>query len=232
VHRTFWSPTRRLFINNLPWENEEGEERMCDRSLATAVLFGLAPRGETAPLVKALADRPPSLGVSYPANACWRYWALAEGGRTDIILRELRDRWATMPSVLLNNTLAEIWDAQPDSGDLWSHCAIVPLYVAVMSLAGIRPTAPGFTKCQLRPQTADLSSLELTARTVRGDIRFACHGVVGERQLEVEVPHGIDATLLLDPRESPGLPSTGKTKGLTGYMIPAGKPVRLDLRFS
>jgi len=232
VHRRFWSSGRRLFVNNLPWVKEEGEERLCDRSLATAVLFGLSPRNDTAAMIGALADRPPSLGISYPANACWRYWALAEGGRADVIVRELREQWAAMPSVLLNNTLAEIWDARPDSGDLWSHCAIVPLYVTFMSLAGIRPTAPGFARCQIRPQTADLESLELTARTVRGDIHFSCHGKIGERVLELEVPPEMEATLLLDPRESPGLPPAGDAGGYRAFRLPSGTAVRLPLKFT
>ncbi len=161
---------------------------MCDRSLATALLFGFCPRNDTATIVRTLADCPPSMGLSYPANAGWRYWALAEGGRTDVILREFRERWAMMDSVLLNNTVAEIWNAHPDSGDLWSHCAIVPLYVTFMSIAGIRPTAPGFAQCTIRPQPADLRQLELTLRTVRGDIHFRSSGLRGDRELTLEVP--------------------------------------------
>jgi hypothetical protein len=234
VRRVFWSERRRLFVNNLPWEEEEGEERLCDRSLATALLFGLSPGPDTTAIVSALADCPPSMGLSYPANAGWRYWALAEGGRTDVILREFRERWAAMPSVLLNNSLAEVWNAHPDSGDLWSHCAIVPLYVTFMSLAGIRPASPGFARCLIRPQPADLEELALTARTVRGDIRFSCRGKIGDRILELEVPAGMEATLLLDPRETPGLPpsSAGAGHARKGYALPSGASVRLPLRFT
>jgi alpha-L-rhamnosidase len=234
VRREFWSERRHLFVNNLPWEEEEREERMCDRSLATALLFGLSPGTDTTAIVSALADCPPSMGLSYPANAGWRYWALAEGGRTDVILREFRERWAAMQSVILNNSLAEIWNAHPDSGDLWSHCAIVPLYVTFMSLAGIRPVSPGFARCHIRPQPADLEELALTARTVRGDIRFSCRGKIGDRLLELEVPAGMEATLLLDPRETPGLPSaaTGAGHARKGYVLPSGTRVQLPLRFT
>ena len=55
------------------------------------------------------------MGVSYPCNACWRYWALARPGRADVAVRDFRQRWAKMKSVVLNNTLQEDWDVAPDS---------------------------------------------------------------------------------------------------------------------
>jgi len=234
VQRTFWNPDEHLFINNLPWRADEGESRMCDRSLATALLYGFCPRNDTATIVRTLADCPPSMGVSYPANAGWRYWALAEGGRTDVILREFRERWAMMDSVLLNNTVAEIWNAHPDSGDLWSHCAIVPLYVTFMSIAGIRPSAPGFAQCTIRPQPADLRHLDLTLRTVRGDIRFTTSGSHGDRELTLEVPTTIQATLLLDPREKVTLEPvhTRSAEECRGYVLPAGKRVTIPLKYT
>jgi hypothetical protein len=234
VQETFWSNEAHLFINNLPWHKEEGETRMCDRSLATALLFGFCPRHDTTTIVRTLADCPPSMGLSYPANAGWRYWALAGGGRTDVILREFRERWAVMDSVVLNNSVAEIWNAHPDSGDLWSHCAIVPLYVTFMSIAGIRPAAPGFTQCTIRPQPADLQQLELTIRTVRGDIHFASRGLRGDRELTLEVPSTIQATLLLDPREKVGFGPAPDSpmKGCKAYVLPAGKRVTVALGYT
>ena len=43
--KKFWSKERGLFVNNLPWLAEEKKERLCDRSLATAILFGQCPQG-------------------------------------------------------------------------------------------------------------------------------------------------------------------------------------------
>lgn len=65
-----------LFVNNLPWLAEEHQVRLCDRSLATAVLFDECPGGRIEASVRALADCPPELGLSYPCNAGWRLWAL------------------------------------------------------------------------------------------------------------------------------------------------------------
>jgi len=194
--RKFWSPDLGLFIANLPWRNDDGGLRLCDRSLATAILFDQCPGGETASALRTLADCPPEMGLSYPANAGWRLWALARGGRIDAVLRDLRERWAPMRSVVENNTLQECWRAEPDSGDQWSHCPVAPLYVAFMSVAGIRPAAPGFARCEIRPQLGDLASLELAAHTPRGPIGFAAAAREGGHELTLVIPNGVKAVLI------------------------------------
>ena len=47
TQRAFWSAEEHLYINNLPWRREEGETRICDRSLATAIMYDLWPRTVT-----------------------------------------------------------------------------------------------------------------------------------------------------------------------------------------
>ena len=228
----FWSPEREIFVNNLPWLKEEGKVRLCDRSLATAVLFDQFPGKNAGPALRALAECPTEMGFSYPANAGWRLWALAKGGRPDVVLQELRERWATMDSVMLNNTLQEDWEAEADSGQQWSHCAVVPLYIVYMGLAGIRPLEPGFSRVEVRPQPADLSQLELVARTVRGPLAFRSLGNMGNRELTLELPKGCEGELILDEREAVEL-TLLKEKAPLGckrYAVQAGDTVTLKLK--
>jgi alpha-L-rhamnosidase len=230
----FWSPERGLFVNNLPWLSEEKSLRLCDRSLATAILFDQCLQGRIEPALRALADCPPEMGFSYPANAGWRLWALAKGGRADIITKDLRERWATMASVRLNNTLQEDWLAHPDSGNQWSHCAVVPLYITYMGLAGIRPLTPGFKRVEIRPQPADLEQLELTAHTVRGPLRFDAHGKRGERELFIELPVDCEGELVLPGMETVDLaPAPGPVPlGQRRYQISSARATSLKLRFT
>jgi hypothetical protein len=209
--KRFWDEGRRLFVDNLPWLASEKDVRTHDRTLATAVLFDQCPGGDVAASVKSMADCPGEMGFSYPANAGWRLWALGKAGRGDVVVRELRERWAKMPSVLLNNTLAEDWECRPDSGSQWSHCPVAPVYVLYMSVAGIRPLQPGFTRCEIRPQLADLGDLDLTARTVRGPIRVASKGSAGRREVTVSVPAGCTGELVLPSSASVSLPSVAQT---------------------
>ncbi len=232
--RRFWSPDRGLFLNNLPWLSEEKTPALCDRSLATAVLFDQCPGGLSAPALRALEECPPEMGFSYPANAGWRLWALAKGGHAEVITRDLRERWATMDSVRLNNTLQEDWTARPDSSSQWSHCPVVPLYVTYMGIAGIRPITPGFKRVEIRPQPADLQQLELTAHTVQGSLYFSSRGKLGERLISVGLPAGCDGELVLRDREVVNLAEAAghAPSGCRRYRMPGSGVKELMLRFT
>ncbi len=230
--RKFWSRERGLFVDNLPWLDEEKQPRLSDRALATAILFDQCPGGNTAASLQALADCPAEMGQSYPCNACWRYWALARLGRANVVIHEFRHRWATMKSVLLNNTLQEDWEDAPDSCSQWSHCAVAPLYVLLMDIAGIRPTAPGFTRCQIRPQLADLGDLDLTYYTVLGPLRFSAQRRPEGHHVEVSLPPGCQADLLVAESEAVKLPAApaGHPLGLKRFRLEAGKQNVFDVR--
>jgi len=227
--RRFWDAKRGLFVSNLPWEKEDGGPRFDDRSLASALLFGQCPAGRTNEAVAALAEPPAELGLSYPANAHWRLWALARYGRIDVVLRELRHRWAALPSVLLNNTIGEHWDVRPDSTDQWSHAAVSPLFILFMDIAGIRPGAPGFAKVIVRPQLGDLAGLELTAHTAQGPVGFRSYTEEDVHRVSVTIPEGTEAELRLPDGVPIELERLGQiaSLGLVRYALPPGPTVFL-----
>jgi hypothetical protein len=140
-----------------------------------------------------------------------------------------------MESVELNNTLQEDWHAAPDSGSEWSHCPVAPLYITTMSLAGIQPLEPGFARCEIRPQRADLEQLELTVRTVQGPIEFRSRGMIGSRELTLQLPSGCEGELAVSGKENLELEnSVGAIArgGLARYRIPAGKTTAVHLRYT
>ncbi len=51
-----------------------------------------------------------TVGFSFPANGGWRHWALSRYGRADAIVRDLRERWASMISLKENGTFSEDWE--------------------------------------------------------------------------------------------------------------------------
>jgi hypothetical protein len=195
--RTFWSEELGLFVNNLPWLAEEKKPRLCDRSLAMAVLFGQCPGGRTAPALRALAERPPEMGVSYPANTVWRHRALCLSGRADVVLREYRELWASLPSVLLNNTLQEARTIRAGTTDEWSHCGVVPLQILFSDLLGLRPLAPGYARYEIRPALGDLGRLEATAHTPLGPFEFEVEPVDGGHRLTVTAPGSGEGRIIL-----------------------------------
>ena len=195
--KKFWSQEERVFLDNLPWLAEDKAPRMSDRALATAILFDQCPGNDTAAALKALVEVPQNMGFSYPCNAGWRYWALGKLGRTDIILKDFRTRWATMRSVLENNTLQEDWTAPTDASAQWSHCPLAPVFVVHQELVGLRPLAPGFARLQLRPQLGDLPDLETVSYTPRGPIEFKAHRDGAVHRISVKLPANCEAELLL-----------------------------------
>jgi alpha-L-rhamnosidase len=225
IQERYWDEERRLFVANLPWEKEEGAMRLCDRSLATAILYNYCPGNDREASLQALVDCPAEMGLSYPANAYWRYWALARMSRMDVVLGDFRSRWATMGSVIHNNTLQENWTANPDSTAEWSHCPVAPLYILHMDIVGLRPTEAGFAACDIRPQLSTLGALETVIHTVKGAFTFQAEKKGDLYEARLTVPEGCEATLIL-PEDLPcTLPSAEKTvePGLKAYALTSGE---------
>lgn len=95
MYPKFWDKEQQVYVNNLPWKDEEGEIRYCDRSLATALIFDLCPNGETAKALNLLEQSPAEMGVSYPCNAVWPLWALVKYRKINTVLSDLRENGAT-----------------------------------------------------------------------------------------------------------------------------------------
>jgi len=228
--KRFWDSGRRIFVANLPWSREEGRIRTCDRSLATAILFDQCPGGSTAAALNMLATCPPEMGLSYPANAVWRYWALAKARAMQVVIDDLRSRW-TMPSVEENNTLAEDWAPRYDSSSQWSHCAVAPLILLYHGIMGVRPTSPGYATCVIAPQPGDLKQIACQAHTVRGTIHFAVNQTEAGCELKLEVPAEIEAELILEAGKKVPLPAGRESAppGCRSYRLPRGEAITVLL---
>jgi alpha-L-rhamnosidase len=230
--KKYWSPQEQTFVVNLPWLAQEGSPRYCDRSLSTAILFNQCPGGNTSRSLELLVSRPSQLGISYPCNAIWPAWALSSAGRMDIVLKDLRTKWATMASVNLNNTLQEDWICYPDGSSQWSHCGQTPLIMMHQGIAGIKPITAGYKTFQIYPQLVDLKAVDITTNTIAGPIVFKSSGVFGNRRLSLEIPAGTTAELVVDDREELNLAKANVSlmPGKTTYIIEGGKKFTVVLK--
>jgi hypothetical protein len=221
TEKKYWDPENGLFVSNLPWVQEEGEVRLDDRSLATAVLYEMTPdipKGgggrHWLGCMEALANEPPEMGRSYPANVVWNFWALGKAGRVDVILKQMRDRWATMHSVLHNNSIQEFWTITPDTSNILSHCAMAPLIALHQVVMGLQPVKPGYAEFELRPQLGDLEHVDLTAYTPVGPVRLVGERVAGGHQVRIEAPAGSNGYVRLGKQERPQI--RGVWEGVIG----------------
>ncbi len=229
--KKFWSDDKKLFVDNLPWLQEENEIRLSDRTLATAILFDQCP-GADSNSIKTLADAPEELGISYPPNAIWRYWALAKSGKMEVVVDDFRKRWATMDSVLLNNTIQEGWKSLPDNWSQWSHCGVVPLIILFQGIAGIMPLEPGFNSYKIYPQLADMGKIELTAYTVKGEIAFSSSGKFGNRELKIKTLPNAKGELIISDKEKTDLPVIRRFGKKIACALPENKEVKISLNFT
>jgi len=229
----FWSDEEKVFIDNKPWMEEEKEVRYSDRALATALLFHQCPDNDEKKSLEILKSFPENLGISYPCNAVWRYWALAENGAMETFMYDLRNKWGKMPSVWENNTLQEDWNATHDSNSQWSHCAVAPIVMLYQGLAGAKPLTPGGTRYRIWPKPCDLSLIDMDIQTLSGAIKFKSEGQKGNRIFSLEVPEGIEVELWLDSREKVSLPEVQEqSNGITKYRLAGGSKIKLRLRYS
>jgi len=194
TQRRFYSEAHGTYVSNLPWQQEDGEIRMDDRSISTALLYDQLPAAHDAS-IDILSKRPAHLGVSYPCNLPWNYWALSKTGHIQVVLDELRQRWAPMQSVILNNTLQEHWQVTPDTTSLMSHCPLAPLIAMYQGVMGLWPTKPGFAEMEVRPQLGDLGRIDLTAHTPVGAVRMKAERDGAGHRVQLTLP--IRATVVL-----------------------------------
>lgn len=229
----FWDKQNHIFVNNLPWREEEGETRYCDRSLSTALIYGLCPQGDYHHSLEILAACPPEMGFSYPCNAVWRQWALIKYRKMDVVLADMRSRWGKMSSVWENNTLQEFWTARPDDGSQWSHCAVSPLIALHQGVAGVTPLTAGSELVKICPQPSTLSYAEFGVQTVKGAIHFVSEGKKGKRKLRLTLPIGIKGELWLDSKETIHLPFIRtERQGMKVYRISGGKSYQFRLKYT
>lgn len=224
----FWSREHRAFVDNLPWLREDGDVQFSEITLGVSVEYDQCPGGDIERTVELLEKKPKNVGIDNSTEpVAWGWWALAKGGRPDVVVKEIREVFGTLPSVLLNNTIQEFYKGQkPDKGSNWSHACCAPLYVATMSLAGIRPLEAAWRRYEIRPQLADLPDLALTVHTPHGPIRFSGNGPVGARTLTLTLPPNAAGELVVHPDEQLGLKPLGQGR----FALPAGQTVNLELK--
>jgi len=232
--KRFWSDEKGMFVDNRPWLRQGGRVRLHERTLSMAVLFEQCPDGKMERSIEALAKPGGDMRMCYPGNAVWRYWALAKVGRADVIVDDLRRRWANLDSVILNNTLQEHWHVRPDSRDQWSHCPVAPLIALYMCILGIKPLQPGFGRCEIRPQLADIGKVDVAAHTVNGPICFKSEGRLGDRRITITLPPGCQGELVVKKEEDLILDklSAAAPPGHCRFVLPADKQTSFLLKHS
>jgi hypothetical protein len=175
-----------------------------DRGHGLAIVAGLLGAEEW-PAVKAVlgGSRYASPYMEkYNLEAYFRMGDAADG------LQRMRSRYADMIESS-STTLYEHWD--PDEGTLNHAWSGGPLTLMSEYVAGIAPTAPGYTTYQVLPQLGGLTSAKASVPSVRGTIETDIASAAGQFSLALTSPPGTTATV--------GIPTAAFSGGAAGMKI-------------
>jgi hypothetical protein len=128
----------------------------------------------------------------------------------------------------------EAWDAKAKPNLTWNHAwGAAPANIIARYVLGVRPLEPGYAKILIAPQPGPLKWMQGKVPTPLGPVKVSWQGDAS--RLEVEVPPGASARVVLPVRHSPAKVSlNGKSvevkstpEGWTLEEIPAGRSVIL-----
>lgn len=211
VRARYWSKADGIYVDNLPRAAADGVFRSHARTLAMSLLFDQIPARAERRSLDLLAAIPSEsiadthvfengrieVGFNYPLNEIWRLRALGRGGRADVIVRDLRERWAAVPSVSENGTYGEFWNLRPSStGSVWCQANPVPALALYQEILGVRPVAPGFAEYEVRPQPGGLGQAAATVWSPKGPVRLECTELSPGYSLRWRSPRGAQAWLV------------------------------------
>lgn len=178
----YWIPDKALFAENL------ARDCFSEHTQSLAILCGGLPAGVAPDLGACL--RGGTMVKTTPYFDHYLFEALREQGMTDVFFRRI-GRWFEFLEKGLVTTVE--FDELPRSDcHAWSAH---PMYHAYATVAGIRPSAPGFRSVSIAPQFGPLA--RISARMVHPggvvsvQLERAADGVCTGR---LEVPAGIGAT--------------------------------------
>jgi hypothetical protein len=183
VNERFWNEERGLYANDLA-HTEFSEHAQC-----LALLSGAVPEDRRERVVHGLLnDTGLDQTTVYFSHYLFETYTLL--GRTDRIVDRM-DLWF---GHVENGLKTVIEHPEPTRSDCHAWGAH-PLFHYFASFLGIRPTAPGFSEVEIRPQLGPLRFAKGTMPTPLGDITVSVEGDT----VDVDVPEAMRANVILPP---------------------------------
>jgi hypothetical protein len=155
-----------------------------EQASVLAVLYDLAPADQWTRILNNVMDADYHVGMSSPHFYFWVLDALSKAGMHDKAMGAIRTRWGGMLAKGAT-TWWEYWNFDTDLfGRPWSpfpfhNLSMVhgysgaPTYFLSSTVLGVRPTAAGFSKFTVTPETTGLTSAEGAVPTPAGPIFVA-----------------------------------------------------------
>lgn len=156
--------------------------------------------GRIVPVEDASADYDPRrhIVIAQPGFMGFVLRALAAGGRADLALALIRERWGPMVE---SGTCWETWSGRQSRCHPWATAPTAELPRIVL---GVAPTAPGWSMLGIDPYVGNLSWARGRVPTPHGVVGVSWVRTDSDLAIEVEVPAGVTALLRGHERLGPG----------------------------
>ncbi len=211
LNARLWDEARGVYVDALV--AGEQSRRVSQHANAAMIMAGVAPperwarmldyildaarlvETSTEMLVQPAAfDEERNVVLAQPFFSHFVHRALALAGRHDAIVENIRARWLPMLDADGTETLWEHWHGRESRCHAWSA---TPVYDLSREVVGVRPLAPGYASFSVEPYTAGLAWAEGRYPSPRGDIGVAWRIAEGRFVLELDVPPGSEARVVL-----------------------------------
>lgn len=173
IAQRFWNEARGL------WANDDKQDAFSQHVQALAVIAGLR-----VPEVAKWADAAAN-GISAATIYFQHYLfeALGRAGRGDLVLEKL----AMWRDLVKQGFKTPIESPEPSRSDCHAWGAH-PVFHLHATIAGVRPTAPGFRTVRIAPQPGALTKLDLALPHPRGTVKLQAAFQDGRVEATVELP--------------------------------------------
>lgn len=137
-----------------------------------AVDFGLVPAKRLSRINEFIRSRGMACSVYGSQFLLDALYDLSDGEHALALLTDTSDRsWYNM--IRVGSTISlEAWDNKYKPNQDWNHAwGAAPANIIMRRLVGVEPLTPGFETVSIKPQIADLTYVEATVPTIRGEIK-------------------------------------------------------------
>lgn len=176
THAAFWNQERELYSDDL------NHSHWSEHAQCLAILSGLTPEACIKPLENGLINSKTLVKTSIYFTH-YLFEAYRKIGRMDALFSRLK-HWQELSELGLKTTVEREEPTRSDCHAWGAH----PLFHFYSSIAGVRPTAPGFSKVRVQPQLGPLEWLEATLPHPKGEI----HLQITNGRIEVRLPEGVE----------------------------------------
>ncbi len=171
--RVFWDEARGL------WADDESHATFSQHAQAFAVIGGLRVP-DPAKWADAAAN---GLAAATIYFQHYLFEALGKAGRADLVLEKLA-MWRGLVTQGFKTPVESPEPARSDCHAWGAH----PVFHLHATVAGIRPTAPGFRQVRIAPQPGTLKKIESDLPHPRGTIRLRANFANGRVEATVDLP--------------------------------------------